>query len=141
MGEGLMDITTRHIRHDWPEWIDWNNQKSVKTMCGVRSRPGLCGVPGVTNQSAVVEKNGRKVWGWCMRCVVATFPYYLPPALTVDVTSQAILDLHAKAREEIKNQYVASVKARLESAVKDGRIQSTIFLRDHLRDLTPPQSS
>jgi hypothetical protein len=101
----MSDITTRHIRHDWPEWVDWNNQKTVKTMCGVRSRPGLCGIPGITEQSAVVEKNGRKVWGWCMHCVRITFPYYLPPALTVDVTSPVILDLHTRARDELHYQF------------------------------------
>lgn len=102
-----MDITTRHIRHDWPEWVDWNNQKTVKTMCGVRSRPGLCGIPGITKQSAVVEKNGRKVWGWCMHCVRATFPYYLPPALTSDVTSPAIIALHHAAVDALSKQYSA----------------------------------
>jgi hypothetical protein len=99
-----MDIATRHIRHDWPEWVDWDNQKTVKTMCGVRSRPGLCGIPGITKQSAVVERNGRKVWGWCMNCVTSTFPYYRPPALTADVTSAAIIGLHDEAREQLSRQ-------------------------------------
>lgn len=132
----MTDITTRHIRHDWPEWVDWNNQKTVKTMCGVRSRPGLCGIPGITEQSAVVEKNGKRVWGWCMHCVRSTFPYYLPPALSADVTSPAILDLHAKAQAAIRQQYIAHLKGRLRIAVMEERKNSVAALREEIANLT-----
>lgn len=98
-------ISSRHIRHDWPEWVDWDNQKSVKTMCGARSRPGLCGVPGVSKQESVVIKNNKQVWGWCQPCVSKTFPYYLPPALTAYVTRPEIIWLHEQARRELAPQY------------------------------------
>ena len=132
----MSSITTRHIRHDWPEWVDWNNQKTVKTMCGVRSRPGLCGIPGITEQNAVVEKNGRKVWGWCMHCVRATFPYYLPPALTADVTSPAILDLHEAAREAIKSQYLAYLRDKMRRALECNAPSTAKLLKQQIEEIT-----
>lgn len=113
-------ITTRHIRHDWPEWIDWNNQKTVKSMCGVRTQPHLAGIPGITKQEAVVEVNGKRVWGWCTPCVKNTWPYYMPPALTVDVTSPEILGLHVMARACLAQQYHFIVARDLQRAVRDG---------------------
>lgn len=100
-----MDIRTRHIRKDWPEWVDWQTQSSVRTMCGVRSRPGLSGIPGVTQQKLLVEHNGGKAWGWCSVCVRRTFPYYLPSALDENVTAPEILTLHERAREFLAPQY------------------------------------
>ena len=132
----MSSITTRHIRHDWPEWVDWENQKTVKTMCGVRSRPGLCGIPGITEQNATVMKNGREVWGWCMHCVRFTFPYYLPPALTVDVTSPAILELHRAAREAIKPQYVSYLRGRLRRALDQNAPNAAKLLERQIEELT-----
>lgn len=109
----MSSITTRHIRHDWPEWIDWHTQKSIKTMCGVKSQPHLCGIPGITKQDPVIQKGGKTVWGWCMRCVTATWPYLLPPALTVDVAPQAILDLHTNMQRAIAPQRLSYLKRRL----------------------------
>lgn len=120
----MSSITTRHIRHDWPEWVDWDNQKSVKTMCGVRSRPGLCGIPGVTEQNAVVEKNGREVWGWCTHCVRATFPYIFPPALTSDVAPQEIFLLHYRARAAIVRQYVWFCEKKAKNYAMQGLSQN-----------------
>lgn len=64
-------ISTRHIRHDWKTFVEWE-QVSVRTVCGVTTRRHLAGIPGVTPQAAVVEIGGRKKWGWCMRCTVYT---------------------------------------------------------------------
>jgi hypothetical protein len=99
-----MTVTTRHIRHDWTGWVDWqsNVQRTVKTVCGVRSQPHLCGIPGVTKQERVVRKtNGTTVWGWCDRCVQLVWPFLNPPALNSDIAPQAILDLHSAAQREI----------------------------------------
>lgn len=98
-------ISTRHIRKDWPEWVDWQNQKTVSTMCGVRSQPRLCGIPGITFQPIIVERAGGKAWGWCRHCVKKTWPYYLPPALEAGITSTVILDLHRSAQEQLVVQY------------------------------------
>lgn len=134
----MASITTRHIRHDWPEWVDWHTQKSVKTMCGVRSRPGLCGIPGITEQESVVEKNGRKVWGWCMNCVRATFPYYLPPALTLYVTSPEIIALHKRSRETILPQYLSLLHSQLADAEKRGATGAIRYLKEEIAKLTAP---
>lgn len=100
-----MTVSSRHIRHDWPEWVDWHTQKTIKTMCDVRSRPSLCGIPGITYQPETVEVNGKVKWGWCGRCVQATWPYYMPPALTSEVTHPAIIELHQKAMAALAPQY------------------------------------
>lgn len=95
-----MTITTRHIRHNWPEWVDWTEQKTVKSACGVRTTPKLSGIPGVTEQPLVVyDAAGVARWGWCARCVRHTWPYLSPPGLTLEVAPQAILDLHEQARK------------------------------------------
>lgn len=61
-------ISNRHIRHDFYTWLDIGTTKTVKTVCGVRSRPGLVGIPTVTLQPPVVSRGGNVFWGWCPRC-------------------------------------------------------------------------
>lgn len=99
-------IAGRHIRRDWPEWVEWQRQGVVRTMCGKRSRPGLCGIPGVTQQDRIVtNKAGLRMWGWCSSCVMETYPYYLPPALTSDIAPDAIFGLHVSAMAELVDQH------------------------------------
>jgi hypothetical protein len=93
----------------------------------------LCGIPGITEQESVVEKNGRKVWGWCMNCVRSTFPYYLPPALTLYVTSPEIIALHKRSREAILPQYLSFLNSQLAEAEQRGG--KTQFIKDHIADL------
>lgn len=144
----MTSISTRHIRHDWPEWIDWNNQKTVKTMCGVRSRPGLCGIPAITEQAPVVTKGKYQVWGWCMNCVKETFPFYMPPALTEDVTDLAILELHGRARQELARQYYRYLKSRSKRAaengywlIAEGMREEMVLLEKEYPEVTAPLSS
>lgn len=63
---------TRHVRHDWKTWLDNQDQKSVRTLCGMTSTPKASGIPGVTEQEIITtDSKGRKVWGWCIRCISA----------------------------------------------------------------------
>lgn len=66
----MADIVSRHIRHDWRTWDDSQDQKTVKTLCDVKSRPGLCGIPGVTSQSLWMKRksDSKYALGWCWRC-------------------------------------------------------------------------
>lgn len=117
-------ISTRHIRHDWDRWFDNPDQNTVKTMCGVRSRTGLCGIPGITKQPEVVEKSGRRVWGWCMSCVRATWrdSACLTEADVMDgYTNQAVLDQYKNLRSVIAKQFYAGVLHQYNSAVKTNR--------------------
>lgn len=128
-------ISTRHIRKDWPEWVDWPNQKTVSTMCGVRSRPGLCGIPGITNQPQIVERSGVKAWGWCGRCVNSTWPYLMPPVLSKDITSTVILDLHRSAQEQLVRQYKSILGDKLRRAQRDNHLGTIQALDQMIAEL------
>ena len=144
-------ISTRHIRHDWDRWFDNPDQTTVKTMCGVRSRTGLCGIPGITKQPEVVEKSGRRVWGWCMGCVRATWrDSSLVNGQDVDngLTTQAIVDLYKELRRVISKQYYSYLKAELKRAENTNRngsarhIGETLLrLVDEFPEVTAPQRS
>lgn len=67
-------IHTRHIRHDWRTFNDRQDQRTVKTLCNVKTRPGLAGIPGVTPQpTKVPSKEGKESWGWCVMCARQAF--------------------------------------------------------------------
>jgi hypothetical protein len=70
-----------------------------------------------------------------MKCVTATFPYYLPPALSTDVTSQAILDLHEEARFQLVWQYRKHLLARLRAAKIDGSPSTVDALAEDIQKL------
>ncbi len=127
-------ISTRHIRKDWPEWVDWQNQKTVSTMCGVRSQPHLSGIPGITKQPRIVERAGKRTWGWCRHCVKTTWPYYRPPALTADITSRAILNLHILAQQELVSQYRSILLDGLRRAQRDGRQPESVRIISQMID-------
>lgn len=59
-----MAISNRHIRHDWQTFHNWE-QKSVRTLCGQKSSPRLCGIPGITIQPVKVAQRP----GWCPNCM------------------------------------------------------------------------
>lgn len=62
-------ITGMHVRHDWQNWIDDHSQKTVKSLCGRRTRAHLAGIPGMTKQDISVNtKSGYKL-GWCRICM------------------------------------------------------------------------
>lgn len=96
-------ISSRHIRHDWQTFVDWQ-QKSVKTVCGVTTRRNLAGIPGVTDQPEVVEVKGVKKWGWCTACIRSS-KYDLDQVekdmlageITVDETVRKMYDRFATA--------------------------------------------
>lgn len=111
----MANVTTRHIRTGWAEWIDWPEDvvKSATTMCGRRTRSGLTGIPGITKQDRIVEqKNGKRVWGWCPMCVRSVWRALLPDILDVSYTSPCIIKLQAAMREEIEEEYRTIVKRR-----------------------------
>jgi hypothetical protein len=61
-------ISNRHIRHDWQTFVDWD-QVSVRSLCGSTTRRGLAGIPGVTDQPAIVAVKDKQKWGWCSACL------------------------------------------------------------------------
>ena len=65
-------VKGRHIRHDWRTFNDRQDQKSVRTLCGVTSTPKASGIPTVTDQKAWIIDNekGEQFWGWCWRCTL-----------------------------------------------------------------------
>lgn len=123
----MPDIATRHIRHDWSGWVDWQAQKSVKTLCNVKSKPHLCGIPGVTEQAFLVTRAGTPTWGWCMNCVRHLWPYLMPPALGPGIAPQAIIDLHQNAQSILAPQRLDNLRRRLKFAYQDGNMPNTIW--------------
>jgi hypothetical protein len=99
-------ISTRHIRKDWPEWLDWYTQKTVSTMCGTRTKPEYAGIPGITTQPSVVLRSGKKTWGWCTPCVREFYLYLLPPIMDDTNTAPEIINLHKMALAAIREQYL-----------------------------------
>jgi hypothetical protein len=81
-------------------------------MCGRRTRSGLTGIPGITQQDRIVEKNGKRVWGWCPMCVRSVYRALLPDVLEVSYTAPCILKLQAAMRDEIEEEYRAVTKRR-----------------------------
>lgn len=87
-------IASRHIRHDFKTWVDWE-QKSVRTLCGVTTRRHLAGIPAVNSQPIIVGD----LWGWCAGCVftayaeidtaIKTKHYNIMPPHIVSIYSQA----------------------------------------------------
>lgn len=102
-------ISTRHIRHDWQTFVDWE-QKSVRTCCGVTTKRHLAGIPGVTEQPQIVEVSGRKLWGWCMNCVVQAMKDI--KAYEDYAGHPQVNYLYIRARQEIHNQWLALVNRR-----------------------------
>ncbi len=78
-----MPIGNRHVRHDWQTFVDWR-QKSVKTMCGVKTRSELAGIPGVTEQPTVLKTIDKDIYGWCIACCYETC-LYAEAALSKDL--------------------------------------------------------
>lgn len=66
----MTNIVNRHIRNSWQTFVDKNDTRSVRTLCGVRSTNQYCGIPGVTEQSILVNQGGtsRPMVGWCYTC-------------------------------------------------------------------------
>ena len=67
-----MAMAGRHIRHDWQQFVLWE-QKSVRTLCGRTSTWNATGIPGVSDQPAIIEVGDRKKYGWCTMCCVLAF--------------------------------------------------------------------
>lgn len=66
----MTQVISRHIRHDWRTWVDSQRGRTVMSLCGAKTRPGLAGIPGITNQTSTIIDNGVTKWGWCNRCVI-----------------------------------------------------------------------
>ena len=98
-------ITSRHIRHDWQTWVNWH-QASVKAVCGVKTRPGLAGIPGITPQPQTVPMVGVTKWGWCMRCVVETVRVINGIESQKENMHPSVLALYEAASTEIFGQYL-----------------------------------
>jgi hypothetical protein len=100
-------------------------------MCGVRSAPHLCGIPGITQQAPVVVKGGKDVWGWCMHCVRATFPYVEVVDALVNCTTSGIIDLYELAARTIVRQYHSSLMNDARRAKAQGHPNSFMaYMRD-----------
>lgn len=127
-------ITTRHIRSDWSEWVDWPGtvQKTVSTMCGTRTKVHLAGIPGITQQEPIVEVGGKRKWGWCMRCLLNLWPYLLPPALTKEITAPAIFDLHLDAQRTIQAQRLSYLRSQYKRANAEFRPQTADAYRKEI---------
>lgn len=87
-------ISTRHIRHDWNRWFDLDSPATTLTMCGVRSRVGLTGIPTVTSQPLVVMSFDRAKWGWCVRCCYNAYVEIL--SLDITATSPEIASVYRR---------------------------------------------
>lgn len=70
MERNSTDITTRHIRHDWYIWDDISKTKEVKSLCRTRTKDEFVGIPGITEQDAVVITPAGEKPGWCYPCCV-----------------------------------------------------------------------
>lgn len=82
---------TRHVRHDWQTWLDKQNQKSVRTLCGITSTPAKSGIPGITAQDlTVTDSQQRIVYGWCTGCVATA------------------LNIQEKMKDDVYTNYPAS---------------------------------
>lgn len=131
-----MTIIGMHIRHNWPEWVTWTEQKTVKSACGVRTTPRMSGIPAVTEQPAFFLEKGRPKLGWCLRCVKHTWPYLCPDGLTIAGAPMAILDLHHHAKQILAPIMLLDLHVRLERLrTEPGGLQarSTVFMDTELR--------
>jgi len=97
-------ISNRHIRHDWQTFVDWE-QSSVKTVCGVKTRRHLAGVPGITEQPLVVSVGDKQAVGWCVQC-----------AYRVNRDAQEIIKSGILPSISLKNLYVVVVAMTTRSA-------------------------
>jgi hypothetical protein len=124
-------ITTRHIRHDWLTWNDTQDQRSIKTLCNVKSRPGLCGIPGVTEQKPRVYKDGKFVWGWCNTCVrcAAHKLKFLPEGSA----PKEIISLYRAARSAIREQYLVHLVSARQRLAKGAH--STEYVENLIDDV------
>lgn len=95
-----MAVGSRHIRHDWNTFVDWE-QKSVRTLCGSTTKRHLAGIPGVSEQPEIVQGKDKKLWGWCMVCVRGL------RSNEEDLSSAdpRIVALHREAHATVKPQY------------------------------------
>lgn len=110
-----MTVIGMHIRHNWPEWVTWTEQKTVKSACGVRTTPRMSGIPAVTPQPAFFMENGHPKLGWCLKCATITFRYLCPDGLDINGAPQAILDLHKQAKAELAPVVMWRLWDRLET--------------------------
>lgn len=55
------------------------------------------GIPGITEQSLIVYRNGVPVWGWCLECAHEFSLRLFPPNRDVDNTPTEIFMLHERA--------------------------------------------
>ena len=61
-------ILNMHIRNDYSNWgIEYKPKKRVTTLCGKMSVPKYCGIPGLTAQEPVANKEAGD-YGWCLQC-------------------------------------------------------------------------
>jgi hypothetical protein len=97
-------ISTRHIRHDWKTFIDWD-QRSVRTLCGRTSQQHLCGIPGVTEQPKIVEAGGKKKWGWCGMCIMSMMYEVNANESYYSQWVPEVQELWKKAVESVFDQY------------------------------------
>lgn len=61
-------ILNMHIRNDYTNWgVEGKPKKRVTTLCGKMSLPKYCGVPGITRQVPVADRDSGD-YGWCLTC-------------------------------------------------------------------------
>jgi hypothetical protein len=87
-------ITTRHIRHDYKTWVDWD-QKTVRTLCGVTTQRRLAGIPGITEQPVLLSNGKVNILGWCIRCT--NYMHREIIGLTPQVANTVVHDNYARA--------------------------------------------
>lgn len=98
-----MAVGSRHIRHDFNTWVDWD-QKSVRTACGATTKRHLAGIPGITPQPRTVDTGQKKIWGWCGRCVNSAWSS-IDNNANDEMLDQRVGSLYTDAREQIAEQY------------------------------------
>lgn len=96
-------ISTRHIRHDWQTWIDWE-QKSVRSLCNVTTKRHLAGIPGITEQPQIVVVGDKKLWGWCAPCVVKAINVI--ESVDNASTDQRVDSLYDSAYRDLEGQFL-----------------------------------
>lgn len=115
-----MAMAGRHIRWDWQQFVSWE-QKSVRTLCNKTSTWNATGIPGVTEQSEIVEAGGKKVYGWCTICARDAYvtcvtvinkeydepvhPYIMPMYEAVAEITGPIYDAYVKRQEQLREKY------------------------------------
>lgn len=99
---------SRHIRHDYKTWAEWE-QSSVRTVCGVTTRHGLAGIPGITLQPQIVDKGDKRYWGWCWPCVRSAYnemTYVIASGKAGVFLDENLVRLYVNALHEIEQQFL-----------------------------------